>query len=185
MSAPSNTTSVSVCVFSPFILDVKFVGCTSWGHTGFIIHLPSAIYAFIFLLFINYSVNFVHGIIIFLPSRNPSMHASDSRTFRRTIFVFPRISSSNKDGLKCLDMWMRRVIFYFLFIFIYFFLRTSSARGGGGGGDALPDFFFFFFFFPCSADHERDWPPCKVVFFGLATNALNVRNNNNNNIFSP
>ena len=22
------------------------------------------------------------------------------------------------------------------------------------------------------------WPPCKVVFFGLATNALNVRNNN-------
>ena len=44
----------------------------------------------------------------------------------------------------------------------------------------LPDFFFLFFFFPCSADHERDWPPCKVVFFGLATNnnALNVRNNN-------
>ena len=26
-----------------------------------------------------------------------------------------------------------------------------------------------------------DWPPCNVVFFGLATNALNVRNNNNNN----
>ena len=45
----------------------------------------------------------------------------------------------------------------------------------------------FFIFFPCSADHERDWPPCKVVFFGLATNALNVRNNNfslnNNKIF--
>ena len=40
---------------------------------------------------------------------------------------------------------------------------------------------FPFSFFPCSADHERDWPPCKVVFFGLATNALNVRNNNNNN----
>ena len=35
--------------------------------------------------------------------------------------------------------------------------------------------------FPCLADHERDWPPCKVVFFGLATNTLNVRNNNNNN----
>ena len=30
-----------------------------------------------------------------------------------------------------------------------------------------------------SADHERDWPPCKVVFFGFATNALNVSNNNN------
>ena len=40
---------------------------------------------------------------------------------------------------------------------------------------------FSFSFFPCSADHERDWSPCKVVFFGLATNALNVRNNNNNN----
>ena len=32
-------------------------------------------------------------------------------------------------------------------------------------------------FFPCSADHERDRPPCKVVFFGLATNTLNVRFN--------
>ena len=37
------------------------------------------------------------------------------------------------------------------------------------------------FFFPCSADHERDCPPCKVVFFGLAINTLNVRNNNSNN----
>ena len=27
----------------------------------------------------------------------------------------------------------------------------------------LPDFLFCFSF-PCSADHERDWPPCKVVF---------------------
>ena len=35
-----------------------------------------------------------------------------------------------------------------------------------------------------SADHERDWPPCKVFFFGLATNALNVRNNNNNNKYT-
>ena len=32
----------------------------------------------------------------------------------------------------------------------------------------LPDFFLFSF--PCSADHERDWSPCKVVFFGLAAN---------------
>ena len=66
-----------------------------------------------------------------------------------------------------------------------FIFSERAARGGNGGGGALPDFFFFFFFFffPCSADHERDWPPCKVVFFGLATNALNVRNNNNNNIY--
>ena len=61
------------------------------------------------------------------------------------------------------------------FFILFSILRTSSARGEG----ALPGFFFFFF--PCSADHKRDWPPCKVVFFGLATNALNARNNNNNN----
>ena len=40
--------------------------------------------------------------------------------------------------------------------------HPKSARGGG---EALPDFFFLFFF-PCSADHERDWPPCNVVFSG-------------------
>ena len=52
------------------------------------------------------------------------------------------------------------------------------SRWGEGG--ALPDFFFFLFF-SCSADHERDWSPCKIVFLGLATNALNVSNNNSNN----
>ena len=56
----------------------------------------------------------------------------------------------------------------------YFILFFSPNEGGGGGATRL----FFFFFFPCSADHERDWLPYKVVFFGLATNALNVRNNN-------
>ena len=49
---------------------------------------------------------------------------------------------------------------------------------GGGGGFAAR--LFLLFSFPCSADHERDLPPCKVVFFGLETNTLNVRNNNNN-----
>ena len=69
---------------------------------------------------------------------------------------------------------MRRVIlFYFIFL-IYF--PNEQRAGEGGSADRR------FFFPPCSADHERDWPPCKVVFFGLATNALNVRNNNNNNI---
>ena len=38
-----------VCVFFPFILDVKFVGSTSRGHSGFLIHLPSAVRTFIFL----------------------------------------------------------------------------------------------------------------------------------------
>ena len=58
--------------------------------------------------------------------------------------------------------------------FFFFFFFPNEQRGGGegrGGGCQT----FLFLFFPCSADHERDWPPCKVVFFGLATNALNVR----------
>ena len=44
-----------VCVFFPFILDIKFVGRTSRGHTGrkghtgFLIHLLSAVRASIFL----------------------------------------------------------------------------------------------------------------------------------------
>ena len=75
------------------------------------------------------------------------------------------------------------LIFFFFFtiiiIIIIIFPRTSSARGGGGEGGGAARLFLFSFF-TCSADHERDWPPCKVVFFELATNALNVRNNNNN-----
>ena len=51
--------------------------------------------------------------------------------------------------------------FEFEFLFIYFLriiniLITSSV---GGTGDVLPDFLFLLYF-PCSADHERDWPPC-------------------------
>ena len=37
------------CVFFPFILDMKFVGRTSRGYTGFFVHLPSAVRALIFL----------------------------------------------------------------------------------------------------------------------------------------
>ena len=40
---------VCVCVFFPFVLDIKFVGRTSRGQTGFLIHLLSAVRAFIFL----------------------------------------------------------------------------------------------------------------------------------------
>ena len=48
-------------------------------------------------------------------------------------------------------------------------INISVQYNGGVLPDILPDLI------PCSADHERDWPP-QVVFFGLATNALNVRN---------
>ena len=40
---------VCVCVFFPFILDIKFVGRTSLAHTGFLIHLLSAVRALLFL----------------------------------------------------------------------------------------------------------------------------------------
>ena len=46
---------VCACVFFPFILDIKFSGRTSRGvtqeegHTGFLIHLLSAVRALIFL----------------------------------------------------------------------------------------------------------------------------------------
>ena len=38
-----------LCVFFPSILDIKFVGRTSRGHIGFLIHLLSAVRALIFL----------------------------------------------------------------------------------------------------------------------------------------
>ena len=45
---------VLLCFFFPSILDIKFVGRTSRGlqeegHTGFLIHLPSAVRALIFV----------------------------------------------------------------------------------------------------------------------------------------
>ena len=84
------------------------------------------------------------------------------------------IISGRNPPLHCLYTYINctthvdgsRDLFYFIF-------SERAARGGGG---ALLDFLFLIFF-PCSADHERKWPPCKIVFFGLATNALNVRNN--------
>ena len=42
-------TVVCMCVFFPFILGIKFVGRTSGGHTGFPIHLLSAVRALFFL----------------------------------------------------------------------------------------------------------------------------------------
>ena len=47
--APASPYYVCVCVFFPSILDIKFVGRTSRGHTGFLIHLPSAVRALIFV----------------------------------------------------------------------------------------------------------------------------------------
>ena len=41
--------------------------------------------------------------------------------------------------------------------------NEQCGGGGGRGGGKLPDFIFSSLFSP-SADHERNWLPCKVVF---------------------
>ena len=43
---------------------------------------------------------------------------------------------------------------------LFFPLGTSSVERGGAVRHSLS------LFFPCSADHERDWPRCKVFFSG-------------------
>ena len=56
------------------------------------------------------------------------------------------------------------------------FLQTGSVGGRGRGCAAS---LFFSSSFPCSADHERGWPPCYQVssFFRVANQyALDVRN---------
>ena len=47
---------------------------------------------------------------------------------------------------------MRHVFFCLFF--------SNEQRGGGEGGAGRLSLLLSF---PCSADHERDWPPCKVV----------------------
>ena len=64
-------------------------------------------------------------------------------------------------------------------IFLFFIFSPNEQRAGKGGGAAR----LFFLFFFCSAGHEQDWPPCKVVFFGLANNGLDVRTLRRSNVF--
>ena len=93
-----------MCVFFPFILDVKFVGCTSRGHTGgrshrIISHPPSFCGACLYfypekdsavpfprrpssgIMCTNDSLIALHllGIFIFLVRRKPSCRDSNSR----------------------------------------------------------------------------------------------------------
>ena len=53
---------------------------------------------------------------------------------------------------------------------------------GGGGGGMLPDFSFCYIF---PVQQTTSGIGRKVVFFGLATNTLNVRNNNIVTCFPP
>ena len=47
---------------------------------------------------------------------------------------------------------------------VFYLFSPNEQCGGGGGYDAAR--LFLLFSFTCSADHERDGPPCKVVFSG-------------------
>ena len=57
---------VCVCVFFPFILDVRLVDVLARvtqgeGHTGFLIHLPSAMIILIFFFKLSYYVSCISG----------------------------------------------------------------------------------------------------------------------------
>ena len=108
----------------------------------------------------------------------PGCRASKLLDFRPLLHLFLE-AVSLRPGTCWL--FIDFIIFYFI---IFYFFSERAARAGGG--DALPDFFFFFF--PCSADHERDWPPCKVVFFRVGNQCAECEKqqqqtttNNNNN----
>ena len=63
-------------------------------------------------------------------------------------------------------------------IFYLFIFSEQAARAGKGGGGAAR--LLFFLFSPVQQTTSGIGHRVKK-FFGLATNALNVRNNNNNN----
>ena len=72
---------------------------------------------------------------------------------------------------RCVHIFLSKLSVFSFVLFLFWFLgRVAlseyfffSKRAAWGG--ALPDFVFLFSF-PCSADHERNWPPCKVFFSG-------------------
>ena len=56
--------------------------------------------------------------------------------------------------------------------------RGGGGRGGGGGGAARLSLLVLFSLF---SRPRAGFSTVKSIFWGLATNTLNVRNNNNNN----
>ena len=94
------------------------------------------------------------GVHLFIPNRHTP--SGQSRVYRVTQLRTDGVQRNACVAPRHVDAWRD---------FYFYFLRTSSA----GGGRERCQTFSFFFFFSCGADHERDWPPCKVVFFGLAT----------------
>ena len=78
----------------------------------------------------------------------------------------------------------RVVIQYYVYYYIVSIMPRGfcfifSERAAWRGGFAARLFLSFFSLLSRLRGEQRDWTPIKVVFFGLATNTLNVRNNNN------
>ena len=68
----------------------------------------------------------------------------------------PKVSLYGRETDQDLRSACRCVAQFYLF-------SPNEQCGGWGGGYAAR--LFLLFSFPCSADHEQDWPPCKVIFF--------------------
>ena len=81
--------------------------------------------------------------------------------FKATLFDLVDEPKKSLYGRE-IDRDLRRSCRCVACFFTLFFLRTSSMGGWGG---MLP-YLFLLFSSPCSADHERDWSPCKVVISG-------------------
>ena len=105
-------------------------------------------------------------------------HGSSVEFCEATLFDLVDESKESLYGSET-DRDLRSACRYATCFYSFFPNEQRGGWGGGGGVRCQP---FYFVLFSLSADHERDWPPCKVLlkysFFGLATNTLNVRNNN-------
>ena len=76
------------------------------------------------------------------------------------------------------------IVVFCNFLLQYFFIFSERAARGGGGGERCQTFYFYLFF-PVQQTTSGIGDRVKYSsFFGLATNALDVRNNINNNILT-
>ena len=117
-------------------------------------------------------VEFCHGILFFNiePQKRSRVTKLGAQTQHRVIQRFAPPSASKQSGIACARD--KCVVFSNIGQAIFpaaisiFSERAASSVGEGWGGCASRLSILFLFYFPCSANHERDWPPFKVVFSG-------------------
>ena len=71
-----------------------------------------------------------------------------------------------------MSFWPSVLFFSLLYapcFLLYILFPPHEQRGGG-------------VYLPSLVDHEQDWPLGRVVFLGLATNTLKIRNNNTSHL---